>query len=173
MPTSLYELSIASYKQTLSGVNNVLQKGADYCQSNNINEDDMLKVRLIEDMLPLYFQLDSVLHHSIGSVTGMISGESGPPPSTDKRDYKAYQCAIKEAQSELSVISVESINELEGKNVTFKMGQLEIPFTVENFVMSFTLPNLNFHAATAYDILRSKGVPLGKKNFLGEIRALT
>jgi len=29
--------------------------------------------------------------------------------------------------------------------------------------MSFSLPNFYFHATTAYDILRTNGVPLGKR----------
>ena len=35
--------------------------------------------------------------------------------------------------------------------------------------MSFSLPNFYFHAATAYDILRTKGVPLGKRDFTGRM----
>ncbi len=48
---------------------------------------------------------------------------------------------------------------------------MEIPFTAENFVLSFSLPNFYFHATTAYDILRMKGVPLGKLDYLGQMRA--
>jgi hypothetical protein len=50
------------------------------------------------------------------------------------------------------------------------MGKTEIPFTCENFIQSFALPNLYFHATTAYDILRMQGAPLGKMNFLGQMR---
>ena len=42
-----------------------------------------------------------------------------------------------------------------------------------NFVLSFSLPNFYFHATTAYDILRTKGVPLGKRDFLGRLRIKT
>jgi hypothetical protein len=43
-------------------------------------------------------------------------------------------------------------------------------FTVENFILSFSLPNFYFHATTTYDMLRMAGVPLGKMDFLGELR---
>ena len=43
-------------------------------------------------------------------------------------------------------------------------------FSAEGFLLSFSLPNFYFHATTAYDILRSKGVPLGKRDFLGRMR---
>ena len=45
------------------------------------------------------------------------------------------------------------------------MGDLRLPFTAEGFLMSFSMPNLFFHATTAYDILRMKGAPLGKRDF--------
>jgi hypothetical protein len=35
--------------------------------------------------------------------------------------------------------------------------------------MSFSLPNFFFHAATAYDILRHNGAPLGKRDFIGRL----
>ena len=62
---------------------------------------------------------------------------------------------------------------LEGKDVTFQIRDTKIPFTAEGFVQSFSLPNFYFHATTAYDILRSKGVPLGKRDFLGRMRLKT
>ena len=62
------------------------------------------------------------------------------------------------------------MNALEGKDVTFQMRNFKMPFTAENFLMSFSLPNFYFHASTAYDILRSKGVPLGKRDFMGAMR---
>ena len=62
------------------------------------------------------------------------------------------------------------VNALEGKDVVFQIRDTKIPFTAEGFVQSFSLPNFYFHATTAYDILRSKGVPLGKRDFLGRMR---
>jgi hypothetical protein len=48
-----------------------------------------------------------------------------------------------------------------------------MPFRVEDFLMSFSLPNLHFHATTAYDILRSRGAPLGKRDYMGRMRLKT
>ena len=43
-------------------------------------------------------------------------------------------------------------------------------FKGARFLFNFELPNFYFHATTAYDILRSKGVPLGKRDFLGKMK---
>jgi uncharacterized protein len=55
-------------------------------------------------------------------------------------------------------------------DVVFQVRDLKRIFTAEGFLMSFSLPNFHFHATTAYDILRSKGVPLGKLDYMGTLR---
>ena len=55
----------------------------------------------------------------------------------------------------------------------FSMGDMRMDFTAEEFLLSFSQPNFYFHATTAYDILRWKGVPLGKRDFLGRPRIIT
>ena len=71
---------------------------------------------------------------------------------------------------ELKAQSREEIDTLGDGKVVFKIGGNEIPFTAENFALSFSLPNFYFHATTLYDILRLHGVPLGKRDFLGKLR---
>ena len=46
----------------------------------------------------------------------------------------------------------------------------QLAFTSETFLLSYSLPNFHFHAVTAYDILRSRGVPLGKRDYEGQLR---
>jgi hypothetical protein len=55
--------------------------------------------------------------------------------------------------------------------VAFRVpGRDDRVFTAEGFVLSFSLPNFHFHATTAYDILRHRGVPLSKLDFMGALR---
>ncbi len=35
------------------------------------------------------------------------------------------------------------------------------------YLLHYAMPNFYFHVTTAYDILRSRGVPLGKADFFG------
>ena len=48
--------------------------------------------------------------------------------------------------------------------------KFRLDFTVQDFLLSFANPNLYFHSATAYDILRIKGVQIGKRDYLGAMR---
>jgi hypothetical protein len=90
-----------------------------------------------------------------------------------KHDYSELQKLVSEAREGLKKLSREEVDALQGKDVTFQMGDFKMPFAAEGFLMSFSIPNLFFHATTAYDILRMKGVPLGKRDFMGPLRLKT
>jgi hypothetical protein len=170
MATSLYDLSVASYRQVLGAVNGFLEKGAAHAREKGIELEEIVSTRLHPDMLPFRFQLISVAHHSLGAAKGLKSGVFHPPGGAPDYDYAGLQDLVRSTLKELDGIVAGEINGLEGKTITFEIGANKIPFTVENFVLSFSLPNLYFHATTAYDILRVKGVPLGKRDFLGAMR---
>jgi hypothetical protein len=80
---------------------------------------------------------------------------------------------VTDARTELSALVPEAVNALVGRDVTFKVGDRTLPFTAEGFLMSFSLPNFFFHSATAYDILRHKGAPIGKRDFIGRLKLKT
>jgi hypothetical protein len=88
-------------------------------------------------------------------------------------DYAALQKLVADAREALQKVTPAEVNALEGGDMEFQFRDFKMPFTAEGFLMSFSLPNFYFHAATAYDILRSKGVPLGKRDFMGALRMRT
>jgi len=170
MATSLYDMSVASYLQTVAAVAGYLDKGLAFCATNGIDLNEMVESRLFADMLPFRFQIVSVAHHSLGAIEGLKKGVFTPPGQTDPLDYRALQKLVADTITGLQRLTPSDVNGLEGREVVFSFRDRQIPFTAETFVLSFSLPNFFFHATTAYDILRTKGVPLGKRDFLGQLR---
>ena len=168
MAVSLYDLTVPSYLQTLGALEGVLSKGAAHCKEKGIDPNEIVETRLAPDMLPLRFQIVAVAHHSAGALKGVKAGAFGPPgPST--ADYAGLQKMVTEAREAVEKATAGDLNACAGKDVIFSVGERKIPFTAEGFLQTFSLPNFFFHATTAYDILRSKGVPLGKRDFLGKM----
>ncbi len=56
----------------------------------------------------------------------------------------------------------------DGKTVIFKTRNRAIEFEARHYLLTFALPNFYFHVTTAYAILRHKGVPLAKPDYLGK-----
>lgn len=170
MSTSLFDLSVPSYLQVLGGVAGVMQKAADHYQENGLDLGELLAAKLQSDMLPFTFQVNSVTHHSLGCIKGLQRGEFNPPPQLPELDYAGFQALVADTIAELEALDPDEVNALAGKEMFFRMGDVEIPFTAENFVLSFSLPNFYFHATTAYDLIRMAGVKIGKMDYLGQMR---
>lgn len=167
MTNALYDISVASYLQSLGAVAGFLEKGKAHFKDQNIDLEEIVETRLYPDMLPFRFQITSVAHHSLGTMKSLESGEFGPPAGFPDFDYEGLQGLISETRGELEKYTAEAVNALAGNDVTFQLGDTRMPFTATNFVLSFSHPNVYFHATTAYDILRMKGVPIGKRDFMG------
>ena len=170
MSTSLYDISVATYLQTLGAVSRYLDKGLTFCAEKGIDTSEIVEFKLFADMLPFRFQIVSVAHHSLGAVDGLKSGMFAPPRQTEPLDYHGLQKLIGDAILGLQGVTPADINASEGREVVFRGRDRQVPFTAESFILSFSLPNFYFHATTAYDILRTKGVPLGKRDFMGNLR---
>ncbi len=169
MPVSLYDASVGTYLQILSSVEGVLDKGREHCEANGIDLDEVVEMRLIDDMLPFRFQLISVTHHSLGAIQGVEAGVFSPPTMNDL-DYGGLRDMVGDARKALADYSADTVNALAGKEMEFRMGSRAMPFVAEDFLLTFSLPNFYFHATTTYDMLRMKGTPIGKGDFLGRMR---
>lgn len=174
MAIELYDLSVASYLQTLSAIAGVLDKGAKWSAETGTDLTTIVDTRVHPDMFPFSFQVVSACHHSWGAIQGCQAGVATPPGPAPEGGYPALQKLVADSLDNLKRLSRDEVNALEGKDVVFQLGEnFKLPFTCENYLMSFSLPNFYFHCTTTYAILRGKGVKLGKRDFMGQMRMKT
>jgi uncharacterized protein len=169
MSISLYDATVATFLQTLGGLEGFLGRGFEHCRGQRIDPGELVETRLHPDMLPFRFQVVSSIAHSRGAIEGVRKGVFSPP-AMGELDYAGLQKAVAQAREELSAIPAAEVNGFEGRDMKFEFRDRTIPFTAENFLLSFSLPNFLFHTSMAYAILRSKGVVLGKRDFMGQLR---
>lgn len=170
MATSLYDLSVGSYLQTVRAVAGFLDRAAKHCAETGCDPDDFVRARLSEDMAPFHFQIECVDHHSVWALEAVKSGLFAPPALLGPIPFADLQAMMARTEIALKAFTTEEVNSWAGKDLDFQIGPRRLPFTAENFFLSFSLPNFHFHAVTAYDILRMKGVPLGKRDYEGQLR---
>jgi hypothetical protein len=173
MGLSLYDVTVPGFVQTVEAMVGVLDKGLVHCRQTGIEPQQIVETRLYPDMLPFRFQVFSVIKNSIGAIDCAKAGCFGPPPQTPDVDYAGLQALLVDAAQRLRAVERGEVDALQGRDLAFEPGGLKLQFTVEDFLLSFSVPNLHFHATTAYDILRMQGVPLGKRDYLGRIRIKT
>src|SRR5262249_28344304 len=83
---ALYDLSVANYLQGLGAVAGFLEKGLAHFTANHVDLGEIVETRLVPDMLPFRFQLQSVAHHSLGAIEGVKKGLFQPPPQAPAYD---------------------------------------------------------------------------------------
>ena len=170
MATSLYDISVASYLQTVSAVATFLDRAAKHCAATGTDPDDFVGVRLYEDMAPFHFQIECVDHHSVWALEAIKSGVFAPPALLGPLPFVELRAMVTRTEATLNAFTPDEVNSWTDKDLNFQIGPRRLAFTAENFILSFSMPNFHFHAVTAYDILRVKGVPLGKRDYEGQLR---
>ena len=170
MSLSLSQIVLPAYQQTLPAVITILEKGSAHFAETGRNADDIVGLSVIDDMLPMHFQIVSVVHHSKVALASALSGEAGIPDGSLQMDFAGLCQYLKDALDAVNETDAAALDARADESVVFKMGQNQMPFTTTNYLLSFSLPNFYFHASTAYDLLRAEGVKLGKRDFLGALR---
>lgn len=172
MSFSLYDALVPSFQQVLNSVSGLLDKAESHCATTGIDPEAIIEAKLAEDMLPFSFQIRSVATHSFGAIKAAQSGEFSPARGDLPKTFADLKSLIAEASAGLQAVDAAVVNELLGKPVRFQMRETHMDFVAEEFLLSFSQPNFYFHAVTAYDILRWKGLEIGKRDFLGAVRKI-
>jgi hypothetical protein len=170
MAFSLYAATIPSYKQILGSVSGLLGTAEAFCAEKGIAPEDIIQARLAEDMLPFAYQVKSTAVHSLGAIEGVRRGVFSPEMTPPPASFAALKARIADTLAALELIEPNEIDAFVGRAMRFARGERHLDFTADNFLLSFSQPNFYFHAATTYDILRWKGVRIGKRDFTGRLR---
>ena len=161
---------MTSFRQILKAVSGLVDKAEAFCAEKGLAPETIIQARLAEDMHPFAYQVKSSAVHSVGAFEGVRKGVFSPDTTASPDTFAGLKEKMADADAVLSSLDPEDINRLEGGDMRFEAGSLRLDFTAEDFLMSFSLPNFYFHATTAYDILRMKGVQIGKRDFTGRPR---
>lgn len=172
MTISLYDAVVPSYLQFLGAVSGLLDKTEAHCSERGIAPGTVIQTSLADDMLPFGYQIKSTVMHSIAAIEGVRNGVFVPNLVVPTGGLAALRQMISDAHATLKQVEPLEINSFVGRDVRFEAGDFRMDFTAENFLLSFSLPNFYFHVTTAYDILRSMGVQIGKIDYLGGLAGL-
>jgi len=170
MTISFYDLSVPTFLQTVRALGGVLDRAATYCAGIGANPDDFVDARLYDDMAPFHFQIEAAWHHAIWGLEAARTGAFNPPALVGPVPFADLRAMMGKAETALEAFVPDEVNAWAGRDLDLQIGPRRLAFTSETLILSFSLPNFYFHVVTAYDILRSRGVPIGKRDYEGRLR---
>lgn len=170
MGFSLYEATIPVFEQILGSVAGLIVKADAYCSERGIDPATIINARLADDMFPFAFQVKSTSVHSIGAIEGVRQGVFRPDRTDPPTTFAMLATQVAGTRATLATVTPAEVNGFVGRDMRFEAGETRRDFAAEDFLTSFSLPNVYFHATTAYALLRAAGVPVGKRDYLGKMR---
>jgi len=170
MSITLYAAAVPTFCQILGSVSALVDKADAFCKEKGMAEADLVGACLAPDMFPFAYQVKSTAVHSIGAIEGVRKGVFSPDMTPPPNSLAGLKARVEEALAQLQALKPAEVDGFVGRDMRFEFRHIKIPFTAENFLLSFSMPNFFFHATTAYDILRWKGAAIGKMDFMGRMQ---
>ncbi len=168
MTLTVYAISVPVFVAGLEALDAILGKAIDFCAARKIDPAVLCATRLMPDMLPLSRQVMIACDHAKNGPSRVAGVE--PPRFEDTettlvelRDRIARTVAYVKRMDELA------LNAAPGRMIEFKVGPTQARMEAVSYLIHFVTPNFYFHLTTAYAILRSVGLEIGKRDFMGQV----
>ncbi|PSR75013.1 hypothetical protein BD289DRAFT_379682 [Coniella lustricola] len=163
---STYEIVAPLFISGLQTYDHILSQAETFAKEKGLNVDEtFFEARLIDDQLPLKFQVQNTT--SLAQINiGRLIGEEVTPFDKDETTVADLRKRVQKTLEWLKSVDASKAANKEGESVSLPaLGNThQVPAKVA--VLTHGLPNYFFHLNAGYAILRSKGVPLGKKDYL-------
>lgn len=165
MTVAFHDVAVPVLLRALGTLKHILKKGEAFAEVKKIDPATMLGARLALDMHPLLRQVQMVSDSAKGGAARLAGVEVPSMPDTETSFAELYD-RIDRTVAFIKSLTPEQFATAATREVVLKTPSNELRFSGLDFLVGFTIPNVQFHVTTAYNILRHNGVELGKMDFL-------
>ena len=182
MTISMYQASVPVFVRALINCSGILVKAEAHAVREGFDPATLLEARLAPDMVPLHRQVQIAADGARGAAS-RLAGLALPDPEAEdfavfnrgiQHRFRDTASSVAELAARLDAalayckaLRPEQIDGSEARVIDVVMGGRTRRFAGLPFLLHYALPNLQFHIAMAYAILRHAGVALGKQDFEG------
>jgi len=99
-----------------------------------------------------------------------LAGVEVPKHEDNEETFAELKARIAKTIDFIQTLKPAQIDGSEEKNIHLKLGPREVDYKGMQYLLGHAMPNFDFHVVTAYDILRWKGMSIGKRDFTGRLR---
>jgi len=163
-----YQFTVPIFINALLGLKKVLAKGQVFAREQGLSDEHILNLRLSPDMFPLVRQVQIACDNAKGA-SARLSGKEAPKMEDAEKTFAELDARIDKTLTYLNTFSEADFTDAGNRTIKLPYFPEDMHFTGEGYARHYAIPNFFFHVATAYDILRANGVPLGKADYMGAL----
>ena len=157
---------VAALSRALQALSTILTKAEAHCTAHKIDPTVMLSLRLFPDMLNFTKQVQLTCDFSARAVA-RLSGSDVPSFPDVETTFAELQTRIATAKTYVDSFTPAQFDGAESREITLPMRGTEMKMSGADYYTLYNLPQVYFHATTAYNILRHNGVEIGKRDYMG------
>jgi uncharacterized protein len=168
---SLHAASVPVFAQYLRALSAILKKAETHADGKKIAHETMLGLRLSPDMFAVTRQVQIACDFA-KNTCGRLAGDELPRFPDEEKTFAELQERIAKTLSYIEGLPSASFAGAETRAIEFSIARKPFRMMGEAYLHHFAMPNFMFHVTTAYAILRTNGVDVGKGDFMGETKGL-
>ena len=164
---AMYDASVPTITRALTNFIRVLEKAAAHVEAKKIDPSVLISSRLYPDMFPLSKQVQ--IASDVAKIGTSRLAQVEPPKHEDNES--TFPELIERLRSTIKHLETLKPGQFDdgSRMVTFPTQNDSKTWPGSRYLYTRVLPNVFFHCATGYNILRHNGVELGKADFLGPL----
>ncbi len=168
MAISLYDVTVPVFLRGLGTLSAVLEKGRAHGEAEQIPPEELMNARLAPDMLTFSGQVQRASDTAKFACV-RIGGVENLRFADEEKSFAELQDRLARTRDFLEAVPRAAIDDNAGATISANIGRQPVTIGVIDYALQFALPNFYFHLATAYDILRHRGVGLSKMDYIGPL----
>jgi uncharacterized protein len=162
----MHAQSVPFLIRNLEATTKFLKKAEAQIEAKKIDKAVVLNLRTYPDMFPLMRQVQLVTDFCKGA-GARLSGVAVPSYTDEEKTFEELYGRLAKTVDFLKSLDVKSFEGAEKRDITMKVQGNDMTMDGITYFNGMALPNVYFHMTTAYNILRSIGMELGKGDFMG------
>ncbi|MEY4561249.1 MAG: hypothetical protein RLZZ618_526 [Pseudomonadota bacterium] len=166
MSLSMYTASVPVFVRTLTSLGKWLAKAQAHAEARKFDPSVFITARLAPDMLAFPRQIQ-IACDTVKFGVARLAGVESPVFEDNETTMEELRARIDKTLAYVNSFTPAQIDGSDDRQVSVPGRNGATEMRGEDYLKHFVLPNLYFHATTAYALLRHNGVELGKGDFLG------
>lgn len=162
----MFAHTVPPMTRTLGALAAMLAKAEAHCTARKIDPAALLTARLFPDMFPFTRQVQLTADFCARAGARLTGAEVPSFPDTET-SFAELIVRVGKARDYLLGLDPAAFEGATERMVTIKMRGQDVSMPGVEYLTIFSLPQVYFHAATAYGLLRHNGVEVGKMDFMG------
>jgi hypothetical protein len=161
-------LVIRQFVRSLKNLDAILDKAQKHAEARKFDPDNYFGMRLFPDMLPFAAQIRIACDTAKGTAAN-LAGKEAPKHEDNEKTFVELRGRIAKCLAYLETFTEQDFANVKPDAPIRMPNRPGKALRARDYLIARQVPNFYFHVTTAYALLRSNGVELGKADYLGQL----